>query len=269
MNRKIIFMTKKSPEGLMILDLLLQAEIPLAAVVIEDERFAPLRGKATLKKTVARHGWRETVRLWAKKVRRRLFGKTSQDWSRRDTYRSRGGSVYFVDNVNGSDCQALLERLAPDLIVLGRSRILRQPIIRIPRVGILNGHPGLLPRYRGVDVVRWAIYNDDALGVTVHFVDEGVDTGRIIAREPIEIGPEDTIRRLKKKANQRAGALLAAVVRAWLETGNMPSVKQEPAAGEQFYRMPAPLRQETDRRLEERMKDTGDTAPLAAEERNK
>lgn len=51
--------------------------------------------------------------------------------------------------------------IKPDIIVLGGSSIIRENIIKIPKIGILNAHPGLLPKYREVDVIQWAIYNVD------------------------------------------------------------------------------------------------------------
>jgi hypothetical protein len=53
--------------------------------------------------------------------------------------------------------------------------------------GIVNVHPGLLPKYRGASCCEWAIYHDDPVGVTAHFMDAGLDSGPIISRETLEI----------------------------------------------------------------------------------
>jgi len=61
--------------------------------------------------------------------------------------------------------------------------ILKTDIIESPLAGWLNGHPGLLPEYRGLNPVQWAIRNMDRVGATVHLIDEGIDTGPILIRK--------------------------------------------------------------------------------------
>lgn len=72
----------------------------------------------------------------------------------------------------------------PDLLVMyGFNWILPPEVFQLPRLGTINIHPGWLPRYRGAAPDMWAIRNgDDEVGVTVHRVDEGMDTGPILAR---------------------------------------------------------------------------------------
>lgn len=106
----------------------------------------------------------------------------------------------------------MLRALAPDLVVIGTSSILRPHVIAIPR-GVLNAHPGLLPAYRGVDVIPWAIHNGDPVGITIHFVDPGVDTGDIVVRQTIDVRPTDTLSSLKKRAGQAAAESMADTVR--------------------------------------------------------
>jgi len=57
----------------------------------------------------------------------------------------------------------------------------------LPSIGIINCHSGLLPDYRGCSCVEWAIYNDDPVGATCHFVDSGIDTGPTIIKREMEI----------------------------------------------------------------------------------
>ena len=79
--------------------------------------------------------------------------------------------------------------LAPDLLVLVGADIVPRPLLEIPRLGSLNPHYGLLPRYRGMNVTEWSIYHDDPVGVTVHAVDPGIDTGPIHLRRTIAVKP--------------------------------------------------------------------------------
>jgi len=68
----------------------------------------------------------------------------------------------------------------------------RSRILQTPRYGVANVHPSLLPFYRGRDCIRWAmIYGEQHVGITVHRMDESLDTGPIIAQEKIPVGPND------------------------------------------------------------------------------
>jgi methionyl-tRNA formyltransferase len=97
---------------------------------------------------------------------------------------------------------ATLSRIAPDLILVwSYPMILPREIIEIPRYGCVNLHLGLLPEYRGVNGVRWALLNgEDKTGVTLHFMDAGIDSGDMISRVAFPIMPEDDILSLMQKS---------------------------------------------------------------------
>ena len=96
----------------------------------------------------------------------------------------------------------LLRALSPDLIVVSTFRqIIPEDIISIPKLGIINIHPSLLPRYRGPTPTHWVLANrEKQTGVTVHFIeDERIDSGRIIAQRRLDILSSDTEDILRKK----------------------------------------------------------------------
>lgn len=78
--------------------------------------------------------------------------------------------------------------------------ILRKDLINSFRIGILNSHMGILPKYKGMNVLEWSLFNKDKLGITHHFIDSGIDTGDIIATYPLEISEKDTIVSLRQKS---------------------------------------------------------------------
>ena len=104
-----------------------------------------------------------------------------------------------------------LRRINPDLIyVWSYPMILPDEIIRIPKYGCVNVHMGLLPEYRGVNGVRWALLNgEEKTGVTIHFMDSGIDTGNIISRVSFPIEEQDNILSLMKKSKSAGLYLLA------------------------------------------------------------
>ena len=95
--------------------------------------------------------------------------------------------VFQVENHNDERCENLLRELKLDLIVLGDTRIIKKNIMNIPKIGIVNSHPGYLPDVRGNNPYIWAIVNDLPQGCSVHFIDENVDTGDLLSRELIDI----------------------------------------------------------------------------------
>lgn len=96
--------------------------------------------------------------------------------------------LYCVKNHNNQYAEDLLKDLSPDILInAGTPRILKKNILSIPKIGIVNVHPGYLPDYQGCTVPEWAIYNDDPIGLTCHFMQEGIDTGPVIFSKGMEV----------------------------------------------------------------------------------
>jgi phosphoribosylglycinamide formyltransferase-1 len=108
----------------------------------------------------------------------------------------------------------LLKELKPDLIVLaGYMRILPPDIVNAFSGRIVNIHPALLPSFPGLHAIEQAwSYGVKVTGVTVHFVDEGVDTGPIIDQVPVRIEEGDTLESLEKKIHEAEHELYPRVI---------------------------------------------------------
>jgi methionyl-tRNA formyltransferase len=98
------------------------------------------------------------------------------------------GLVRRVDSVNAPGTAALVKELSPSIVVIHGTRILSKRLLGELPPYVFNIHAGITPRYRGVHGGYWALAERDRLhcGVTVHLVDPGIDTGRILAQERIE-----------------------------------------------------------------------------------
>ena len=109
----------------------------------------------------------------------------------------------------------LLQEQEIDLIVLaGYMRIIGKTLLSHYSNRILNIHPSLLPSFPGLHGIKDAYeYGVKVTGVTVHLVDDGVDTGPIIAQEPVMILPEDTLESLEEKIHQTEHRLYPKVLR--------------------------------------------------------
>jgi methionyl-tRNA formyltransferase len=131
-----------------------------------------------------------------------------------------GLTVFQPDRIKRLDQVELLRNLAPDaMVVVGYGQIIPQAIIDIPRLGIVNVHASLLPRYRGAAPIQWAIANDEAAtGVTTMQIDAGLDTGDILLQRATAIAPGETAPELTARLADMGADLLIETL-AGLDTG--------------------------------------------------
>lgn len=95
---------------------------------------------------------------------------------------------------------SLLESVKPDYIICVHfPYIIPKEVLRIPKYGVINLHPAYLPHNRGWHTPSWAIWEGTPYGATLHFMDEGIDTGDIIYQKQIKILPEETADKLYKR----------------------------------------------------------------------
>lgn len=92
-----------------------------------------------------------------------------------------------VRSVNSSETIEAIKNINPDLIVVNGTRIISRKVLSSTSCKFINTHAGITPKYRGVHGMYWALVNNDKAnsGVTVHFVDEGIDTGNIIYQQRV------------------------------------------------------------------------------------
>lgn len=102
--------------------------------------------------------------------------------------------VREVPHINHPDVVRLAKELQPDLICVFGTSLIRGELLQQGRLGIINLHGGLSPEYRGADCTFWALYNGEPekVGCTLHYIDAGIDTGRLIAHVSPTVKPGDT-----------------------------------------------------------------------------
>jgi folate-dependent phosphoribosylglycinamide formyltransferase PurN len=81
---------------------------------------------------------------------------------------------------NSHQSIARLKKWSPDLLIFTGGNILRRQVLDVPRLGVLNAHLGLLPEIRGMSSPEWSLLNDIPVGVAIHKIDEGIDTGPVL-----------------------------------------------------------------------------------------
>ena len=120
-----------------------------------------------------------------------------------------------------------IKTLNPDVIcVVAYGKILPKKILEIPKMGCINVHGSLLPKYRGAAPIQWAVLNGDkTTGITTMYMDEGMDTGDMILKQEVEIGEDETTGELWDRLSKIGGELLVETLKQ-IEQGTADRVKQ-------------------------------------------
>ncbi len=122
--------------------------------------------------------------------------------------------VRKVPHINHPDVVRLARELKPDLICVFGTSLIRGELLKEGRLGIVNLHGGLSPEYRGADCTFWALYNSEPekVGCTLHYIDTGIDTGRLIAHISPEVRAGDSELELFWRAVQDSAEVYAEAV---------------------------------------------------------
>ena len=120
-----------------------------------------------------------------------------------------------------------IKKLNPDVIcVVAYGKILPKEILEIPRLGCINVHGSLLPKYRGAAPIQWAVLNGDkTTGITTMYMDVGMDTGDMILKQEVEIGEDETTGELWDRLSKIGEELLVDTLKQ-VENGTAPREKQ-------------------------------------------
>ena len=188
------------PYGLKLLNALRANAIVVDQVVVGRDVWASrLRW---LRHLARRLGWPGAVAYLAWGMRARVFGGAGQGLER--DYTKLALRVDDTPTPRSPETRAALERAGPDLCLLGDTGIVPPSVLAVPRIATLNAHPGVLPDYRGLDPALWALHEDrmDKIGCTLHLVDAGIDTGRVLEVRPYAWRGDETVDRLNRRLTE-------------------------------------------------------------------
>ncbi|WP_278682790.1 methionyl-tRNA formyltransferase [Paraclostridium bifermentans] len=165
-----------------------------------------------------------------------VVSKNANDWYRGvdEVANKFNLELYEEENINDQNFLNKIKPLNLDLIVcVNFDQILKKDIINLPTIGCINTHASLLPKYRGRAPLNWAMINGEQYsGVTVHFIDEGIDTGDIILQEKIKIDEDHYISDLLNKVKNTYPKIVLNAIQS-LENNNINLIKPDLSKG--FY----------------------------------
>lgn len=136
--------------------------------------------------------------------------------------------LFCVPNINSEDFIEQMRHINPDLFVsMSFNQIFKTTMINLPRLKTINCHAGKLPFYRGRNILNWALINDEKeFGITVHYIDEGIDTGDIILQDTYPITDEDDYGTLLEKAYTGCADILYRAIKL-IQSGKATRTQQD------------------------------------------
>lgn len=136
--------------------------------------------------------------------------------------------VLQPQNIKSMEFIKTLQELRPDcIVVVAYGKILPIEILELPSKGCINVHASLLPYYRGSAPIHWSIINGETeTGVTTMFMDEGMDTGDMILKKHLTIGPEDTVGKIHDLLAKQGAELLVETIQL-LKVNKVPRTPQD------------------------------------------
>jgi len=140
-------------------------------------------------------------------------------------------------NINSQEFLNIVKRYECDLFVsMSFNQIFKKDIINLPRLKTINCHAGKLPFYRGRNILNWVLINDEKeFGITVHYVDEGIDTGDIILQRSFVITYKDDYNSLLQKAYMECANILYDAIKLIQNSKKIIPIKQQDIHPIGFY----------------------------------
>ncbi len=238
-----------SPSTRLSIEAVCRVPAVIPVTVLLDTYQSPLRVRwKNVRRIVRREGighlYRVAVRLlreWLDARAARIIPRAEVDALLRAAFPERsfslsdlaaryGFRVHECGNLNSPAAAERLRDSGASLGIVVGTRVLKRSTFAVPKLGCINLHKGKVPDFRGMPPAFWELYEGaESAGVTVHFVDDGLDTGAIITASEIPIHPKETVASLRTKLDHRGALVLAESVAA-LQTHSAKPVPQ-PAGG--------------------------------------
>lgn len=167
-----------------------------------------------------------------------LDGEHLREW-----WQSSGITPVHVPHLNHADARSAIESLQPDIMVRVSGGILKRETFSLAQHSTLNIHHGQAPHIRGMWSIPWGIVEGrpEWIGATVHVIDDGIDTGRVLWRGTPQLAPGDTGDELFFRAHLEAVDALVRVILDYPQ-GTAPTALQTGAQGPSVYRSAPGLR---------------------------
>ncbi len=141
-----------------------------------------------------------------------------------------------VSKLNSDETLKVIKKMGIKYLVNCGAGIFRKKLIDIPGLIILNAHAGKLPNYKNMNVVEWAICNEDKVTGTIHQIDEGIDSGPVWFEQEIDLTGRKTLLEAREHAFDQVIKMMAKAI-VMNEKGEITPIHHDPNEGRKWYRM--------------------------------
>ena len=200
---RVVILTTKLPEDIWLINTLGDVCQIEGIVLPTRTRYREYGVAHVLRKRIPRLGLTKVAnqallvlyRLLVEKRRDKKAGKEFFSTKPSQYIERKGIDILEVLDINSDQVRNFIRAKAPQLVVVSGAPLLKECILEAAEGRIINLHPGYAPQYRGRYGSFWPIYNKEPelVGTTIHFVDRGVDTGRILLQGKVQFNPDDTL----------------------------------------------------------------------------
>ena len=196
MQPKIIILSTKKPSAAMVYNAL-SKQFKIDKIIFEGAgsryKFIKRRiKKLGLKKVIGQILFKIIIIPFLKKTSKKRIAQIINEYQLQEIM-PHEDNIIQVKNINSQEAIEKIKFLQPDIVIVHSTRIISEEVLHAINVPFINIHAGITPLYRGVHGAYWALANNNKenCGVTVHFVDKGIDTGKILAQEKINVSGRD------------------------------------------------------------------------------
>ncbi|MFK7874080.1 MAG: methionyl-tRNA formyltransferase [Oligoflexales bacterium] len=142
----------------------------------------------------------------------------------------------IIENVNSEDARNWIQKQKADLHVsMSFDQIIKNDLLHMTKLGFINCHAGMLPFYRGRNILNWALaFEESHVGVTVHHIDNGIDTGDIVRQDQVSIFQDDHYGTLLEKVTAQCSKTLYSAILDF-KNGTQQRIPQKNIHTEGFY----------------------------------
>ena len=193
-NKKIVLLIGDSDSGYIVYNELVK-HFDISAVIVEAKPSAKSILRRRMRKlgiltVLGQIGFKLLIERFLIKKSKKRINEIYQTYSLSS---NKVAPTLYVTNINDRRVLQELQSIQPDAIVVNGTRIISQEIINCTKAKMINTHAGVTPRYRGVHGAYWALAEKDEenCGVTIHLIDQGIDTGDIVGQKIIKVTEKD------------------------------------------------------------------------------
>lgn len=241
---RIVVLTSDTPSNVWLVNQL-SARHEIAGIVVERRPLALTTAEKLerRRRMMRRYG---LVRTLNKLLFNRLCSRSLSD----DAARTVTGSFFpgkapvayarqvptvVVASINEAACARFIGARAPEILAVCGTSVLKPDIFTLAPKGAINIHTGITPEYRSADPIFWALYRGepDKVGVTIHHIDRGIDTGSIIHQETVPVYAEDSLATIYVRC-VRKGAELYARALDEIANGSVRTVARDGVTSRAF-----------------------------------